>query len=71
MDLITRQELAFIEPALHATALQGIVQPPGKDFVRMAVTDETGIDSNGFDSMTFFISVRIWTNKYAKTTCDV
>ena len=33
----------FIKPAADAPALQGVVQPPGKGLVRMAVADETGI----------------------------
>jgi hypothetical protein len=46
VDVVAGSELLFIEPAANSTALQGIVEPPGKGLVCVVLADETRIELN-------------------------
>jgi hypothetical protein len=41
VDFVARPQLSFVEPAANSTTLQGIVEPQGKGFVCVIITDET------------------------------
>jgi hypothetical protein len=46
VDVVAGPELLFVAPTANAPALQGIVKPPGKSFVRVVIADETRIELN-------------------------